>query len=295
MKRPSYIVFLCFGDEGFFYECAFALLSISRFHYGPQYPFTIKIFTDKPEWFSRFIDCKLPLEIIELQKAQLKDWVGPADYIYRIKPALLQWLTTTTNANWLYMDTDVVITYPLTSLLAAIDGGEVAMHMAEGTPEGKTNRILRRLYKLCLKLPEGRKYTNRQTWNSGVVGFNSGHNNILVNTLQFIDEVYPKDKVINIMEQVALSWSFLEETSLRPALPYVLHYWNMKDARPLLAAFFKRYGQESWPVLTQLSGNIQLYALMLEKTRFGYNRTIADLLNGRKWQPELDALFPKEM
>jgi hypothetical protein len=286
-------VFLCFGDVGFFYECAFALLSIARWHSGPDYPFAIKIFTDKPGWFGRFADCDLPLEVVMLDPQQIAEWTGKAQYVYRIKPALLEWLSATVVANWLFLDTDVVVTSQLTGLFTAIDGGQVVMHQPEGTPESGTSPVLRRLNRLCHKLPGWQQYTSQPTWNSGVVGFNSTHNRTLKAALQLIDEGCTGHPSVRTLEQVALSWSFLQHTPLLPALPYVLHYWNLKEARPLLQAFFDRFEQQGWQQMVHLSANIQMYALFLDRIRFGYNRTPADLLSGKKWQPGLDNFFPK--
>ena len=72
---------------------------------------------------------------------------------------------------------------------------------------------------------------------------------------------------------------------VRSAVPYALHYWNMKEVRAVFASFFEYFRGHSWEDLTRYSSLLQLYVLVLEKVRFQYNRSFADKLLNKQWQP----------
>ncbi len=295
MQQRAHIIFLCFGKEQFFYECLLALLSISRHHSGPEYTFEIDIYTDKPDWFLNYKCGTLPINIHTLYTATLNKWKGSIGYIYRTKSELLLHIASTYSGSILYMDTDVVVSYPLDKLFSAVEQGHIYMHQKEGRPIDKSSPILRKLHKLFSKNglvnSKGEPLTQLTTWNSGVVGIHTRYKPLLEQSLAFIDTYYPADTSIRTIEQVALSHCIGQDQTIHSALPWVQHYWNLTEVWQLVKYITETYKDANWEQWVELAANIQPYALLLDKVRYGYNRTPAQLLQAKPWQPDVDKLF----
>ena len=87
----NYIVFQCYGNEGVFHECAYALLSLSRLYQaGVKCNIEIWIYTDNPGWFEAFKDCTLSLHFRAIDKATINEWRGSIDFVHRVKIEVLK-------------------------------------------------------------------------------------------------------------------------------------------------------------------------------------------------------------
>jgi lipopolysaccharide biosynthesis glycosyltransferase len=290
MKQPSYLVFLCFGEEGFFYECAFALLSLSRLYKPGELPCDeIWVYTDNPGWFSRFKDCPLPFHFREITAQEIKQWQQPINYIYRVKIEVLRDFTSNKTGNVIYFDTDIVFTHPIDKMVNDIGGGKVYMHSTDGIVSSKATPMLRKLdnhlRKGNFKNINGQPMYELTMWNSGVIGFNTKSGNHTSRALQLLDTVYPSNHSIRVVEQFAFSVAFHEQGNILSALPYTLHYWNLKEARVILASFFSYFKDSSWQELVKYSGTIHMFELMMEKVRFNNKRDFLEKLVDKKWKP----------
>ena len=288
---PSYLVMQCYGNEGVFLECAFALLSLSRL-YEPAELANVQIwlYTDKPEWFNRFKDSPLDLHFRQLDQATISAWRGAINFVHRIKIEVLLDFTQDKTGNIIYTDTDVVFTHKIENLWSDLSAGAVAMHMMEGRIVDEGNPIFKKFNKFLhsANAPapiKGQPLYNYYMWNAGLLGFNTTKRHLLKEVLTFTDEQFPKFPK-HIIEQFAFSVAFQQEGNLKSALPYVLHYWNMKEARIIFGSFFNHFSNCSWQDLVKFSGMIQIYDLVLQKIRFEYNRSFTEKLTNKHWQPE---------
>ncbi len=288
-RQPSYLVLQCYGNEGIFLECAFALLSLSRLYKTETWPnFEIWLYTDQPEWFSRFKDCPLPLNFRKIDQPTIQKWRGDINFVHRVKIEVLLDFAQNHDGNILYADTDVVFTHSIDSVFEGIDNGALYMHMQEGRVSDCGNPLLKKL-NTYLHSAGAPKINNQplydlDMWNAGILGFNTKHKNLLQDVLNFTDEQYrhfPK----HVIEQFAFSAVFQSNTEVKAALPFVLHYWNMKEARVIFKSFFTHFAGAAWADLALYSSMIQLYELVLQKIRFGYNRTLIQKIANKKWQP----------
>ena len=87
------------------------------------------------------------------------------------------------------------------------------------------------------------------------------------------------------MEQFAFSVYFQQAGNVKAAAPYITHYWNLKEVRPLLASFFEHFKNRSWTELVCYSQLIQMPVLMQEKGNFYSNRSIKKALQKVHWLP----------
>lgn len=286
-KQTNYIVFLCYGNERVFHECAFALLSLPRI-YNQGLPDNIQvwIYTDKPEWFRSFKGCPLPLNYKETSLDEIKQWRGTIDFVHRVKIEMLKDFTANKNGNVLYCDTDVVFTYPPDEVFIAIEAGKRYMHIMEGKISDEGNTIFKKLNAhlkadATLKL-NGKPMYELPMWNAGVLGFNTKDKGLLNSVLAFTDREYPKFSK-HVVEQFAFSVYFSQRDNIKTAAPYVVHYWNLKEAGAVLASFFDYFKDKSWDELVTYSAFVQIPALMQEKINYYQGRSVLDKIRKKQW------------
>ncbi len=288
-KQPNYIVFQCYGNESIFHECAFALLSLTRL-YGGGYPANTQIwvYTDNPDWFSTFKNMSLPLNFCEVTPAVIAKWRGSIDFVHRVKIEILKDFTRDRNGNVLYTDTDVVFTWPVDYLMKQIGSGQLYMHVNEGVVSSRSNPIFAKLDahlhdNTPMKVND-KPLWDLPMWNAGVLGFDTKYRYLLDDVLTFTDTEYPRFPK-HIVEQFAFSVFFAHAGTIKAAAPYVLHYWNLKEARAVLASFIAHFKNHDWNELSEYSSLLQMPVLMQEKVNFLANRDITDKLLKKQWQP----------
>lgn len=291
MHQPNYIILQCYGYEAVFLECAYVLMSLSRLYKPEELTNTeIWIYTDKPEWFSRFYDCPLPLHFRKMDAAQIKQWRGEIDFVHRIKIELLLDFTETRTGNILYADTDMVFLQKLDNIWNGLALGELYMHMQEGRISDKGNPLFRKLDTFLRSSnairSAGSPLYDMYMWNAGILGFHTSHRELLQQALIYTDSEYPKFPK-HIIEQFAFSVQFSSKGNIKSALPYALHYWNMKEMRPVIASFLKYFDGKPWNELVRYSALIQPYIMVTEKNMFLQNRSLTDKLLNKKWQPTI--------
>ncbi len=291
MNQPCYIVTQCYGNEGVFLECAFALLSLSRLYKPAELEhLEIWIYTDKPEWFQAFKNCNLPLHYRQIDNDIIKKWRGNIDFVHRIKIEALLDFTKNRTGNILYADTDVMFTHRIDDVWTGIQAGNLYMHMMEGKVSSRSNPIFTKLDKY-LRSPGAPTVSDRplydmNMWNAGILGFHTDKRHLLEQALEFTDREYPKFPK-HIIEQFAFSVYFQHSGTVHTALPFVLHYWDMKEVRAVFKSFLTHFNNSNWEELTRLSGMVQLYELASNRNKFLHSRSISEKLSKKQWSPPL--------
>ena len=132
-QQKNYLVFQCYGNEGIFHECAYALLSLTRIYKGTLPPDTeVWIYTDNAAWFQAFNGVTLPLHFAHIDKDKITRWRGTIDFVHRVKIEMLKDFTRDKQGNVLYADTDVVFNRCLDDIFQAVAAGTLYMHVMEG-------------------------------------------------------------------------------------------------------------------------------------------------------------------
>ncbi len=291
MGTSTYFVFLCFGNESYFYECAFALLSLTNIYDGKQLPCEkIWIYTDNAAWFSSFNNCTLPIHFREVKQEELQLWQGGTKFRLRAKIETLKDISLTVKGNILYFDTDVAFTHTIDDMVRHMSKGAAYMHEMEGIVKSRSTPTFRKLDNMLrkrgLSAKDGTPLYDMPMWNSGVTGYN----NIFLPSLpdeiiQFMDDIYPNDHSIRVIGQFSVTVKLLDHGSIYSALPYVLHYWNLRETKSIFASFFRHFEGTEWVALAKYSAMIQLFEVMMEKTRFENSRNLLQALLNKKWEP----------
>ena len=287
--QTNYIVFLCYGNESILQECTYALLSLSRL-YTPEELANVEIwiYTDNPGWFQSFKECRLPLHYRAIEDKIIKQWRGKIDFVHRLKIEALKDLTKEKNGNILYADADIVFTHRIDKMFRDIQAGKLYMHVNEGIVSNKGNRTLKNLNGYLQKNSffkvNEKPIHDLAMWNAGVLGFNTKYQHLLDDVLTFTDTEYPKFPK-HVVEQFAFSVYFQQAGQVKAAAPNIMHYWNLKEARLVLASFFKQFKNSNWDELTRYSQLIQMHVLMQEKVNFFDSRGIVKSLQKKEWLP----------
>ena len=125
-----------------------------------------------------------------------------------------------------------------------------------------------------------------QMYNADVLGFRSLDAPLLAEVLALTEQLYrlyPK----HVMEQLAFSVVWAQAGPVREAAPWVHHYWDLKEIRPVLAELFALAPAHQLVDLQVRATSINLPALAEGKAQFralpGWRRAAQRWL-GSAWQ-----------
>ncbi len=290
-NNRKYIIFQCYGDKNIFFECTYALLSLSKIMLlFPVRDLEIWIYTDNKEWFTTFKNCNLPLFFKEIDENVLYNWRGEINFVHRIKIEILKDFVGNNVGNIFYSDTDVLFKNDINIVFQNIDQDTLYMHTMEGYINESKNPVIKKLNdfldKENLKDENNNSLNEKAMWNAGMLGFNTNYSLLLDKVLVFTDNTYKKYPK-HVIEQFSFSVYFQQTGNIKSAAPYIIHYWNVKEMRILLASFFLFFKDSDWNELIKYSTLIDVSVLMQEKMNFYSNRSIVAKIQKKHWLPIL--------
>jgi len=282
----NYLLYQAYGSPDILNEALFSILSYLRRPAGA----TVLVYTDNAAHFRVVLGETAGVAYVPIEPAQWRAWRGDIDFVHRVKIKVLQHAAAHYAGNLLYVDTDTVFTQPLTEIFTALGRGERFMHVAEGrlSDGNPLNRKINRALQQAggTALVGGPIGPATQMYNAGVLGLRSSDAPLLTQVLALTEQLYrlyPK----HVMEQLAFSTIWARSGPVREAAPWVYHYWNLKEIRPVLARLLApRPGatQANWQAR---AASLDVPALAEAKARFralpGWQRAVRRWL-GRGWQ-----------
>ena len=289
---PHTLIYQAYGLPGIRLEAAYSILSAYAAGGGTPGGIRIVVYTDAPVEFEQVLGYLPEVEYRLIAPAQWQQWRGSIDFVHRVKIEVLRHAAAHYPGRLLYLDTDTVFERPPAEVLGWLAAGPRLMHLAEGTLSHgsylnrKIGRYLRRhgFASTCGGPAIG---PATPMFNAGVLGLQPTDGPLLAQVLCLTEELYrfyPK----HVMEQLAFSAVLAAAGPVREAAPGIFHYWNLKEARPLLAAFFARHAGRPLPALLPLLGEVPLRELSAAKARFedrpGWQRALLKWL-GKEWRP----------
>jgi hypothetical protein len=285
----DYLIYQAYGSLAILDEALFSILSYLR----QPAAATVLIYTDNAAYFQRILRDVPAVVYVPIEAAQWQAWRGEIDFVHRVKIEVLRHAAAYYSGQLLYVDTDTIFLQSPAAIFEALAQGEHFMHLAEGRlSDGnalnrKLNRALRPLASQLLPGvvigPATRMY------NAGVLGLRSTDAALLDEVLALTERLYrhyPK----HVMEQLAFSIVLARQGTVREATPWVYHYWNLKEIRPVLHTLFAAPARSlaQWQAR---ASQLDVPALAEGKAAFrqlpGWRRAVQRWL-GRDWQlPEL--------
>jgi hypothetical protein len=289
------ILYQAYGGNDFINECKYSLLKyLQVYNLAPPAETSIVIYTDQPNQFSDFLPFFHRFTCKQLTANLVREWRGAQNFVHRLKIEMLADFTQTFTGNVLYCDTDAYLKAPIEEVFEDMERGSFYMHEYEGTLNKATSPSFHKWEKFLSSTPV--VYNDKQVefsnaikmYNAGVVGFNSGHKELLNDVLRLTDVVYlqfPK----HIAEQFAFSYCFQKAGVIKSADSVVAHYWNLKEFRRLLASFFASNLEESIPNLVKKLHHVDALTIMGHKASFKalpfWHRFLKNL-SGSPWRIE---------
>ncbi len=271
----DYLLYQAYGNQDVVNEALLSILSHLR---QPGSPATVLIYTDSEAYFRSVLGPEPAVAYVPIAAAQWRAWRGAIDFVHRVKIEVLRHAAARFTGRLLYVDTDTIITRPLAEVFAALGRGERFMHVAEGRL-GDDNPLNRKLNR-ALSTPAGqgalvgrRVGPATRLYNAGALGLRlPADAPLLDEVLALTDRLYafyPK----HVMEQLAFGIVWAAAGPVREAAPWICHYWDLKELRPVLAELFAP-GATPEPLSRSLDGwqaraaRLDVPALVASKARY---------------------------
>lgn len=288
----NYLVYLVFGNDNFYNEVFYSILSYFKYHQENENQ--IIILTDNVAFFKH----KIPHHIIyqELNEEKIKLWKGKINFVHRVKIKAIQEVSSHYSGNFLYLDTDTYFTENCSKIFKNINSNSIYFDKCEGKLIDNLGGIAKKMrkflktqneFEIKSSIEKVKIDENFIVWNAGVIGFNSNSTKNLVFIEELVDVLYSKCRLF-IMEQIAFNYFFQIETILLVADETIHHYWYFKEFRTVLTDFFNHNKHKKFKELILEIDKINAFNLSKEKREYKkmsfLKKQLHYLKNGRKWK-----------
>ncbi len=229
------VVYQAYGREDILQQNLFSIISLFKKHDGLQGIHKILIYTDKPEFFQKFLGEQPLIQYEHMDSERLQLWRGAIQFVHRVKIEMLRHAAQLfPNQNLFYMDGDTYFTQDPAHLFARIGYEHSYMHEAENVIEKGRDPLSKKIAKFLkkadftiknrvIKIP-----VSTTMWNAGVLGFSPAFFKDLDSVLAFTDQSYSKYQK-HVMEQLAFSFFLAQKTDISNAQKEIHHYWRQKE------------------------------------------------------------------
>jgi hypothetical protein len=283
----NYLLYQAYGSPDILNEALLSILSYLRQPAGA----TVLVYTDQPAHFQAILGDAAGVAYVFIEPAQWRAWRGEIDFVHRVKIKVLQHAAAHYAGQLLYVDTDTIFTQSVAPVFAALAQGERFMHISEGRL-GDGNPLNRKINRALQHASGGPALVagpigpSTRMYNAGVLGLRSTDALLLAEVLALTEQLYrlyPK----HVMEQLAFSVVWARSGAVREASPWVHHYWNLKEIRPVLAQLFAPRPGATLADWQARAASLDVPTLAEGKAQFralpGWRRAIQRWL-GRAWQ-----------
>ena len=282
-----YLLYQAYGSPAILNEALLSILSYLRQPAGAA----VLVYTDNPAHFRAVLGDATAVAYVFIEPAQWQAWRGEIDFVHRVKIKMLQHAVAHYPGELLYVDTDTLFTHSVAPIFAALAQGEHFMHVSEGRL-GDGNPLNRKINR-ALQQAGGAALAGSaigpatRMYNAGVLGLRSPTDAPLLAEVLALTEqlyrLYPK----HVMEQLAFSVVWARSGPVHEAAPWVYHYWNLKEIRPVLARLFAPQPGATLANWQARAASLDVPALAEGKAQFralpGWRRAVWRWL-GRAWQ-----------
>lgn len=244
---PTCLALQVYGDEAYLAEARLLLLSAIK--QGVDNRIRFKIYTDNVGYWADF-QPYLNISTVQLTPEKIKEWRGPNDFVHRAKVCMLidAAKSLELQESLFYLDTDMVFTSRLRTLIDAVPAGNLAMHVFEEDLL-KPRSILGKKLAIALInksfMGQSQVYTPigkgnpSQMFNAGALLIRAPYRGLLNEVLMLSDAMYQTYAKHNI-EQLAFSTVFGATSPISELKSGLVHYWPMKSIRAQISQFFEQ-------------------------------------------------------
>lgn len=285
---PCSLIYLAYGSAALHAEAIYSLLS---YYQVARSAVQVLIYTDAAAEFKQVLGERPGVCYPSVTPGEWQSWRGSSNKVYLLKIGVLTHAAQQYPGNLLFVDTDTIWQVDPAPLFAQIEGGQFVMHVSEGklaTGNALSRKIYRRLKGRVFVVAQRKLSIDSTTvlYNSGLLGLSSALAAQLAEVVLLADQLYAAYNK-HMMEQLAFSMWFGETGKIAEAAPYVLHYWNLKAARPLLMRVFQQHAPHSLKAFYEKAKALNLSELHESEMRYrtlpAWRRALLKLV-GRQWQ-----------
>jgi hypothetical protein len=280
MSKSCTLVIQSFGRENEYRRAVLTILSFYAYSSIEQGNTKVLLFTDKPEYFSGYLD-GLPVVYILLTREKIKKMRGGIDFLHRMKIAVIEEGLAISEGSILYADSDSFFIGDPKPLLERLAEGKAFMHLAEfpfvKEVEDKT-KTYQEFYALINRqdflLADGSRLKvtpDHWSWNAGVMMLHPAHRSFIPDVYTLTEQFYPPT-LNHASEQFAFALVLQTNTKLEACDSVIYHYWY-RIKKQIADDFLHRHVTGNWK-----------------------NLDLADKLNQvREWTKDLPELFEKHV
>lgn len=231
-KVENQLLYVVYGDDPAYHiETKLSILSI--LHHTQKVSFTIRIITDQAAEYEGW-----PVEVQAATPLLLDEWLADTKYHYRRKIAGLLSVLDYADKT-VFIDTDTFFEGDANNLFQSFGQGTVLVDTIEGTwKRGKQDNLV--VSYLAQHYPEFDD--SLQIINSGILGFSKEDKPLLINAINFIDELWPVDQTFRELEQFAVALALYKQKNIVEQ-KIIYHYYSKKEFfHEMGKHFFEKHG-----------------------------------------------------
>lgn len=227
------IVYLAYKLDSSKYQAILSIYTLYHQLAGCNSDFQFIIYSDADtSLFTKYLGT-LPVKCEVLSKEDIKRFRGPHDFVFRIKPHVIQSCFAKYKSNLLYLDTDTFFLRNPHKLLESIQPGRTIMNVEEyDFIDGGVEHLHWFYHRQALKhytyIVQGQPTIiplSTKMWNAGVIGISYADTSLIDEIISLNDEIYENAPTF-IVEQFATSYILQTRSELHSSEDYIEHYWS---------------------------------------------------------------------
>lgn len=217
------IVYQSYGNNDVFKQTLFSIFTLQYYLSETRinFPYSIIVYTDKPEIFSKY-----NLETSLLSQNLIQEWKGKYNFLHRVKIIIIEDAARRYNDSIIYIDSDTYFIKSPILLFKKISSEISLMLNNEGQISKNNQKLLFNFLSNKTKLDIGNDKIFM--WNAGLIGIDKSNIHLINKILELNDNIYEKF-YRHIVEQFSFSYYLQINTNIYSCDDYLIHYCGDKE------------------------------------------------------------------
>jgi len=217
------IVYQSYGNNDVFKQTLFSIFTLQYYLSETRinFPYSIIVYTDKPEIFSKY-----NLETSLLSQNLIQKWKGKYNFLHRVKIIIIEDAARRYNDSIIYIDSDTYFIKSPILLFKKISSEISLMLNNEGQISKNNQKLLFNFLSNKTNLDIGNNKIFM--WNAGLIGIDKSNIHLINKILELNDNIYEKF-YRHIVEQFSFSYYLQINTNIYSSDDYLIHYCGDKE------------------------------------------------------------------
>jgi len=216
-------VYQSYGNNDVFKQTLFSIFTLQYYLSETRinFPYSIIVYTDKPEIFSKY-----NLETSLLSQNLIQKWKGKYNFLHRVKIIIIEDAARRSNDSIIYIDSDTYFIKSPILLFKKISSEISLMLNNEGQISKNNQKLLFNFLSNKTNLDIGNNKIFM--WNAGLIGIDKSNIHLINKILELNDNIYEKF-YRHIVEQFSFSYYLQINTNIYSCDDYLIHYCGDKE------------------------------------------------------------------